>query len=157
MRPFLWNIFLAGIWAAARGDFTLKNLVIGLVLGYGLLWVTRDLIGAARYCAKVPRIFEFFAFFLWELLLANLRVAWDVITPMHSMRPGIIAMPLDAETDGQITLLANIISLTPGSLSLDVSRDRKHLYIHVQNLKDAEHEKQRIKQGLERRLLGVIR
>jgi multicomponent Na+:H+ antiporter subunit E len=96
-------------------------------------------------------------FFLWEIVLANLRVAYDVLTPRHHMRPGIIALPLDVISDVEITLLANLIALTPGSLSLDVSADHKVLYIHAMYIDDVEALQRRIKSSLERRVLEVTR
>ena len=157
MRAFLWNIALAGVWALVVGDISLPRLALGFVLGYAILWMSRRVLDTADYCARVPRLIEFVAYFLWELLWANVRVAYDVMTPKHHMRPGIIALALDAETDLEITLLANLISLTPGTLSLDVSPDRKTLYIHHMYLHDVGFERQRIKAGLERRLLKVLR
>jgi len=157
MIPFIWNALLAVAWAAAVGEITLTSLLTGFLLGYLALWLNGDLLQARAYCARVPRLVEFLLFFLWELLLANLRVAYDVLTPTFHMRPGIVAMPLDAKSDFEITLLANLISLTPGSLSLDVSPDRRFLYIHSMYVRDAEEEKQKLKDGFERRLLKVLR
>jgi multicomponent Na+:H+ antiporter subunit E len=75
------------------------------------------------------------------------------------MRPGIIAIPLDARTDLEITLLANLITLTPGTLSLDVSADRRVLYVHVMYIDndDIEAVRRSIKDGFERRVLEVLR
>ena len=73
------------------------------------------------------------------------------------MRPGIVAIPLEARTDDEITLLANVISLTPGTLSLDVSDDRKVLYIHAMFIDDEQQLRDEIKSGFERRLLDVLR
>lgn len=157
MTPFLWNVFLAVVWALSWGELSLDNLLIGAVAGYAILWLAADLIHARKYCENVPRIFEFIAFFIWELLVANLRIAYDVVAPQFRMRPGIIALPLDARTDGEITLLANLISLTPGTLSVDVSADRTKLFIHMQFIDDPEHAKQQLKQGFERRLLRLLR
>jgi multicomponent Na+:H+ antiporter subunit E len=95
-------------------------------------------------------------FFLWELVLANLRVAFDVLTPRHRMRPGIIAVPLAARSDLEITLFANLISLTPGSLSLDVSDDRRVLYVHATYLEDAEALRARVKRAFERRVVELL-
>lgn len=157
MTAFLWNVFLATVWAFALGEFTLPNLIIGFAIGYVVLWLGQGVLPSAKYCSRVPKLIEFTLFFLWELLLANLRVAYDVLTPTHHMRPGIIALPLDAESDGEITLLANAISLTPGTLSLDISPDRKTLYIHAMYIRDPDSEKRKIKNGLERRLLELLR
>ena len=160
MNAFLWNIFLAGAWTFALGELSLTNLLLGFALGYAILWLGREVFGATRYCDRVPRLIELLLFFTGEVVLANLRVALDVLTPEHRMRAGIIAVPLDAKTDGEITLLANMITLTPGTLSLGVSADRRHLYVHVMYIRDAEDldaERRILKEGFERRLLGVLR
>lgn len=66
-------------------------------------------------------------------------------------------MPLDVETDLEITLFANLVTLTPGTLSLDVSKDRKTLFVHVMYLEDEEQFRRELKDGLEKRLIGVMR
>jgi multicomponent Na+:H+ antiporter subunit E len=157
MTAFLWNIGLAAVWALAVGALTLGNLLIGFAFGYVVLWLVRRPLGTAEYCVRIPQLVEFMLYFLWELLKANLRVAFDVVTPRHYMRPGILALPLDAESDMEITLLANTISLTPGTLSLDVSPDRKTLYLHHMYISDRERQIQAIKSGFERRLLRLLR
>lgn len=98
-----------------------------------------------RYLRRFIRLTSLGVFFLWELVLSSLQVTWDVITPRHLARPGILAIPLDLESDTEITLLANLISLTPGSLSLEVTDDRKTLYIHSMFVDDPEKERQIIK------------
>ena len=157
MNVFLWNLLLALIWTAISGQFTLMNLLVGFVVGYGVLFLTQGVMGQSTYFLKVYRVVNFALFFFWELFLANLRVAHDVVTPRLRMRPGVIAIPLDAQTDAEITLLANLISLTPGSLSLDVSEDRRTLYIHAMFIQDPEQLRRHIKEGFERRLLEVLR
>ena len=96
----------------------------------------------------------FCLYFLRELLVANLRIAIEVLTPerYRRMRPAIVAMPLAAKTDIEITVLANLISLTPGTLSLDVSHDRDVLSVHVVYWDGVESLK-----DFERRLLRVFR
>jgi multicomponent Na+:H+ antiporter subunit E len=96
-------------------------------------------------------------YFIKELFVSNFRVMWDVITPRHISRPGIIGVPLDAETGLEIMLVANLISLTPGTLSVDISDDKKNLYVHVMFLEDVEQTIRSIKDGLERRVLEVTR
>jgi multicomponent Na+:H+ antiporter subunit E len=80
-----------------------------------------------------------------------------VITPKHISRPGIIGVPLDAETDLEIFIVANLLSLTPGTLSVDLSGDRRTLFVHVMFLTDVEAARADIKNGLERRVLEVMR
>lgn len=110
-----------------------------------------------RLFRRVPALLRFVLFFLWELWLANLRVARDVLTPGYSMRPAVLAVALTARTDLEITLLANLISLTPGTLSLDVSTDRRMLYIHAMYVDDPEDYRRYIQHEFERRLLEVFR
>jgi multicomponent Na+:H+ antiporter subunit E len=159
MTAFLWNLLLALAWAVATGLFTFANLAFGFVLGYLILFFTQQAIGYSGYYVRVPRVVRFAFFYLGQLLLSNLRVAYDVVTPTHYMRPGVIAVPLDATTDAEITLLSNLITLTPGTLSLDLSPDRRILYVHAMYIDngDVEEACRQIKDGLERRVLQVLR
>ena len=157
MKAFMWNIALAAAWTLASGEVTLSNLLVGFAVGYLVLGFAQVVVGESRYYRKVGQIVRFAAFYLWQIVLSNLRVAYDVLTPTYYMRPGIIALPLDATTDEEITLLANLITLTPGSLALDVSPDRKTLYVHSMFVDDVEEVRREFKEGLERRVLEVLR
>ena len=151
------NILLAFLWAALTGQFTLENLTVGFLLGYLVLYSLRGVFGGGQYFAKGAQIVRFTAFFLWELLVANLRVARDVLRPGQlRLRPRVIAVPLDLRGDVPVTLLANIISLTPGSLSLDVSSDRKTLYVHAMHAPDEGTAKDEIKSGFERMIAELF-
>lgn len=157
MSAFAWNILLALIWIAVSGDFSGSGLLTGFVLGYVILGLTlREVPAFAAYMRRVPKIFLFAGYFLRELIRSNLRVAWDVVTPTHYMKPAVIAVPLDAKTDGEIALVANLISLTPGTLTLDVSSDRRVLYIHVMYLDDLDQVRADIKR-FEARVLELLR
>ena len=152
MSPLSWNL----IWAAVTGNFSGANLLVGFVLGYLILgFALRDVPDFARYRKKVPRLFLLLGHFLRDLVASNLRVAYDVLTPTHYMRPAVVAVPLRAKTDGAITILANMISLTPGTLSLDVSSDRSVLYLHVMYLDDEADLRQQI-HALEDRVLALL-
>ena len=150
------NIFLAIGWASLIGSFSLGSLATGFVVGYVALWVARPLFGDNTYFLRVYRVVRLAALFLYELLVSSLRVAWDVVTPAHLSKPGIIAMPLDAKGDTEILLVASLISLTPGTLSLDVSPDRKTLYVHGMFVEDPEALKQELKQGMERSVIEAM-
>lgn len=155
----LGNLFLALAWAALQAEFTLANLLVGHALGYLVLLslVKGGVFPESRYVGKVSLAVGLFLFFLWELVHANLRLARDVGTPEFSMRPGIVAVPLDATADAEILLLAALINLTPGSVALDVSPDRSTLYVHVMYMTDADSARAEIKNGFERRILQLLR
>ncbi len=152
-----WNVALAAVWATALGELSLANLAVGFVLGYAILWLARGGLAPTRYFRKAWLALEFAGFFALQLLLSSLKVAADILTPAARARPGVIGIPLDARSDGEITLLANLISLTPGSLSLDVSEDRSTLFVHVMFLDDEQAVQREIKQGFERRVLELLR
>lgn len=154
---FVWNLLLALGWAAFSGDFTLVNVSIGFVVGYGILYLAQRITGRSRYTTKVPEVIGFIVYYVWLFILANLRIAYDIITPNYRIRPGVLAIPLEAKTDLEIVALANLLTLTPGTLSLDVSTDRRFLYIHALYIDEIEKVRRDIKQGLERRLLEVMR
>jgi multicomponent Na+:H+ antiporter subunit E len=157
---FLLNILLTFVWVALTGSFEYQSFLFGFFLSFFIMWIISrndGIEGNDKYFTLAGKIISFILFFLYELLLANLQVAYDVITPKFHMKPGIIRVPLDAKTPLEITLLANLISLTPGSLSLDVSADKKALYVHAMYVHDEETFVRGIKDGFERRLLEILR
>jgi multicomponent Na+:H+ antiporter subunit E len=157
-KPFLLNVLLTVVWVALTGNYEFANYVFGFVLSFCVMWVSR--IGDHafhKYFTALPGFIGLFFFFLYELIKANLHVAYEVITPGFGMTPGIIRIPLDVKSDLEITLLANMITLTPGTLSLDVSADKKVLYVHAMYVKDKEKFIQEIKNGFEKRILKLTR
>lgn len=154
----LGNMLLAVAWAALQGEFSLGTLAIGHVIGYLILLalVRGGVLESSPYIGKVWQAAGLAAFFLWELVLANLRLAADVVMPRLKARPGIIAVPLDAKRDPEILLLAMLINLTPGSVALDVSDDRTTMFVHVMYISDPDRTRSAIKQGFERRVLELL-
>lgn len=157
MRHFLANLLLAIVWAALTNDFSLVNLALGYTFGFVVLFATQRDAQPSAYFTRLPRVAAFLVFYLRELVLANVRVAADVVTPRQRARPGLVAIPLDARTDAEITILANLLSMTPGSLSVDVSDDRRVLYVHAMFVADPDDLRREIKENMERRVLEMLR
>lgn len=157
MNPFVIHALLAVGWAAIMGHFSAPTLLAGFAVGYAVLWLVRPLYGPTDYFERFWRVLGLGGIFVWELLVASLRVVWDVLTPAIHSRPGVIAVPLDAETPAEITVFANLVSLTPGSLSLEISEDRRTLYVHVMFLDEPDAVRRALKQTFERRVLEVFR
>lgn len=150
MKNLLLTLLLSLIWAAVQGAFTVGNLFVGFVLGYAVLLVMQPLIGEAGYDARLWYQVMLIGVFLRELVLSSVRVAWEALTPGYGMEAGIICVPLDVQSDLGITLFANLISLTPGTLSLEVAEDRKCLYVHSMYIVEGPaHEAQGMKDTLE--------
>lgn len=152
MTLFLLNLLLALVWMGVTGVGTFVNLVFGLVIGFAALWLTREIWGDTRYFRRLPLIVRLLLLFLYELVLSSLRVARDVLKPRMTFRPGIVAVPIDLKDDLQITMLANLITLTPGTMSVDVSDDRKHIYVHAMDIGDRDQLIRDIKDGFETRI-----
>lgn len=148
---FLINILLALAWMALTGSFGYADLLFGFALGYVVLWPARGLLGGTRYFTAAPRAIGFVLYLLWEIIVANWKMTRLVLFSRRTdLRPGIVAVPLDLQRDAEITLLANMITLTPGTLSLDVSTDRKVLFVHSVHVDDADAFRRSIKDGFER-------
>mgnify|MGYP000394376009 FL=1 len=154
---FLVNLLLAAGFAVIMDQLNLGGLIAGFIVGYAALWITRPLFGSTRYFWRVVKLLWLAVTFIWQVLISNFRVLWDVVTPTHFSRPAVIGVPLDASTDFEIMVVANMISLTPGTLSLDISEDRSTLYVHVMFVDDVEAARAEIKEGIEKRVLEAFR
>ena len=157
MRMLVINVVLALVWALMIERFSIAALVFGLVAGYVVLWFLSPLIGGETYFRKVPQVLRFVCFILKELVVANLRIAWHIVTPSSFFKPGVLAVPLEPMSEIEATLLANIITLTPGSFTVDMSDDRSVLYVHMMDIADVEVARQSIKDEYETPLLEVLR
>ncbi len=149
----LGSILLALAWAALRGEITLTNLLVGYGLGYAVLAVLeKGGVLSSTFQTKVGRAVSLAAFFAWALLVANVKVALDVLRPRTSIQPAVVAIPLDITSDAEILLLSALINITPGSVTIDLSEDRRTLYVHVMHMTSAEASRREIKDGFEQRV-----
>lgn len=118
----------------------------------------------ARLVSALRRVADavlFLLVFLRELVVANAVVAWEVLTPGRGLRPGVARVPLAARTPGELTLLADALALTPGTLPLEVREPGPRgepavIYVHGLHVADADEFRRRV-QRLERRLLDAMR
>lgn len=156
MKMFLTNVFLTVIWVMLTMKMTIVNIFFGFALSYAILWLIygRKYSG---YFSRIPKMTIFLLFFFKEIVKGSIKIAYDIATPKHFMHPGIIAVPLTCTSDIEITILANLITFTPGTMSLDVSTDRKVLYVYCVYISDEATEVANIKNGLEKKLLEAIR
>jgi len=154
---FLANIVLGLAWGAVTGSFEAVNLLFGFVLGTLTLTLIREQVDTGSYFGRFVRIADLALLFLVELVKSAVKVAVTVLTPRLSLSPGIIAYPLTVDRDFEITLLANLITLTPGTLSVDVSADRRVLYVHCIDVPDAAATIADIRDGFERKILEAFR
>lgn len=131
LRLFLLNILLAVLWTFMWGQIDIYTLLFGFALGYGVLvMISHTLMPGTGYGRRAWGAFSYAAFFVRILIKANLQVAREICTPGFGMSPAIIRYDVSAMTEVQITSLANSITLTPGTLAVDLGDDGRHLYVH---------------------------
>lgn len=148
------NLAIAVAWAAAAGSFDVVNLLLGYAAGFVALRAFAEVYGGSSYHARVIAALRLGAYFAWDLTRSSLRVAHAVIVG-GDPRARFVRMKLDVKGDFGITTTANLISLTPGTLSVDVSDDRSELLIHAMFADDPEEVCQGLKDGIERRVMRV--
>jgi len=153
----LGSILLALAWAALQGDITLANLLVGYGVGYVILaLLSKGGVMPSTMASRTAHAVGLAGFFVREILMANVRVAADVLRPRTRIRPAVVAIPLDVTSDGEILLLSMLINITPGSVTIDLSEDRRTLYVHVMHMTTAEATRREIKEGFERRVKMVF-
>ncbi|MDO9417310.1 Na+/H+ antiporter subunit E [Pararhizobium sp.] len=139
-------------WAAMTGSITPPNLLLGLVLGALCLFVVREQPTTGIRALRLLPLLRLVLLFLKELAVSALQVALLVMRPNMHLKPGIFAYNLTVTSDFEIMLLANLITLTPGTLSVDVSSDRKVLYVHALDCANPTATRKSIAEGFERRI-----
>ncbi|MGX9355747.1 Na+/H+ antiporter subunit E [Roseobacteraceae bacterium S113] len=156
MGVFGTNMIFAIIWVAITGTATLSGLLVGFVVGFAALWLIQPLTGATQYFRRFFAWIKLIVMFHYELFLSSVSVLKDILTPQHLARPAIIEVPLDVKSDAGILLVTNLISLTPGTLSLDVSEDRKTLLVHAMFGDDPDALIRSLKNGMERWVIDAV-
>jgi len=158
MNPLVWNILLALAWVAITGSFTPTNFALGVAIGFVALIVSQRIPGVPRYTRRSWSMVLLVLYTARAILMANVRVTRDVLT-VHRTRPALISVPIRSRTDTEITLLAALITLTPGSTAIDVTPDGTHMLVHTTNLPPGGVEEARLEvlEGFERRILEVLR
>jgi len=157
MIRLAFGALMALLWVALTGSVTPHNLVFGAVLAAVALAITRQPGDGAAYRPRPLKLLRLALLFLTELAKSSVAVAMTVLSPRMNVRPGIFAFPLTVDRDFEIMLLANLITLTPGTLSVDVSADRRTLYIHALDCADPQALRRGISEGFERRILEALR
>ena len=150
-------IALAVLWCVLTRDAGPLNVAVGLVLGgFAAAFVAPPRVPLRRVFMRAPATLSLATFFVWEMLVSNLRMARLVLAPAAQLRPAILAVPVEVESDAELALLSNLVTLTPGTLGLDVSEDRQTLFVHVLTADDFDSVRRGIRHGLARRVRRVF-
>ncbi len=155
MKQFLLNLVLALTWCLLMASFDPWNFVAGLLVGSLVVSVYSNATGQGGYYLRIWRIISFTCYFFKILIKSNLQIAWEIITPGWGCTPRVIRYPVGELTDVQRVTLANCITLTPGTLVMDISPDKQYLYIHSMYgkhrdvvIRDIDHLAMRLQKGV---------
>lgn len=153
----LLNFIVAVVWTFISGSFTAEKFIIGWLIGAILLYLMRRFLSERFYFARIWAMIKLILLFLKELVLSNISVMKLVIQPKLSVSPSIFAYPTELKSDWEITLLSILITLTPGTLVLDVSEDQKTLFIHALHADEVDEAVDSIKNTFEKAIMEVSR
>lgn len=131
----LWSV---AVWVALWGTLSVANVVWGAVLGAVTVLVLPVVHRDHRVPIRPLAALRFVGLFVWSLVSSSAVVAWEVVTPGSRINEGIVAVPLRTTSPGLITVIGNSVSLTPGTLTLEVRHDPPTLYVHVLHLRSLE-------------------
>lgn len=149
------NLLIAVTWMLLQNSLTFSNFLFGYIIGILVLYLLREFLGFDFYFRRVWAFIKLLYIFIIELVKANIDVAKLVMSRSLNNDPGIFEMDTELESDVEIATLAAMISLTPGTISMDFSKDSRKIYIHALDVPDKEEAIADIKTTLERAILEV--
>lgn len=153
----LLNFLIAVVWMFLNNNWSASGLIVGYVVGLALIGMFSRFWPQGFYMKKVWAIVKLLVLFIKELFKSSFVVIGQVISPELNIRPGIFAYTTELTTDWEVTILANLITLTPGTLTLDVSRDGSILYIHAMDIDDVDELCMEIRNTFEKAIMEVTR
>ena len=105
---------------------------------------------------KLFKLITFVLFYIKEVVITNFQVAYDVLTKKHHMTPGFVAIPVESLTDRQLLVLSNLLTMTPGSITIDLSQDKQTLYIHAMYIETVDQVRDEIVEKYVKRVKEVF-
>ncbi len=151
------NLTIALVWMFLNNEWNAVSFVSGFVVGLGFIFLLRRFFPGPFYLVKLWAFIKLLLLFLKELALSNIAVIKEIVRPRLAIRPGIVALHTDLKSDWEIATLACLITLTPGTLTIEVSPDNQTLYIHAMDIHDAEELAGQIKGTFEKAIMEVTR
>jgi multicomponent Na+:H+ antiporter subunit E len=153
----LLNVFLAWVWMFLKVSYDSVSFFVGYFFGLMIIFIFRRFFNSRFYLYRVIAVIRLFFIFIRELIMSNIAVLKVVLKPRLDMKPGIFSLTTELQRDWEITILANLITLTPGTLVIDVSPDNKTLYIHAMDIDDVDDAINSIKNTFEKAIMEVSR
>lgn len=157
LLPAPWlALALLIVWLLLQNSISVGLIVLGTVLSIAIAWYTSRAREEEVHLHKPFRAVQYFLLLLVDIVVANFKIAGLIIGYKRRLSPALVEFPLELEGQVPITILAGTISLTPGTISSEISRDRKYLLIHALNVDDPDAMIREIKHRYERRLKEIF-
>lgn len=156
-HQILLNLIIAFVWMFFYSDWSPQRFILGYLIGAVLIGLLNRFWEQDFYLRKIWSVFKLLVLFLKELVVSSFTVIGQVLSPKLNIRPGIFAYETKLKTDWEITVLACLICLTPGTLTMEVSRDKRTLYIHAMDIKDTDSVTSQIRNTFEKAIMEVTR
>lgn len=155
-HPFL-TLLLAIVWTLLQNEVSAGMVVFGIILGIILPKLTSVWWPDRPKNIRIGKMFSYALVVMYDIMVANIEVAWIVLTvPNSKLKPAWIVIPLDLKQPEAITMLAGTITLTPGTVSADLSEDGSCLLVHALHTDDPDGIRDDIKQRYEARLKEIF-
>lgn len=163
-RAFYWllphpllTLLLAVVWILLQNEFSAGMAVFGLILGVIIPWGTSIWWPDTPKSIRIGKMARYSVIVLWDIIVANIQVAWIVLSvPNAKLKPAWIVVPLELVQPEAITVLAGTITLTPGTVSADLSDEGHSLLVHVLHTDDPDAVRDEIKTRYEARLKEIF-
>jgi len=150
------SLFLGILWLLLAQSVSAAHIVLALVLGLGLPLLTGGMLPELPAIRRPDRLAAYVLLVLWDILVANVKVAKLTLGPLSRLNPAVVEVPLDIEDPIVASLLAATVTLTPGTVSMDVDMAARRLTVHGLDVPDAAALVAEIKDRYERRLLEIF-
>lgn len=159
LGQFILNLFIAALWFLLGDDPTndFSDFMKGYLVGVVILYVMHRFFGTRFYLKRVVKILNLILLFIQELILSTISVLRWVLSPKLNITPGIFTYKTELKGDYQVTALALLLTLTPGSVVMEVSEEGDVFYIHAMDLEEAKDSLVRSIGKFEKAIMEVTR
>lgn len=157
ITQFVVNLVIAGVWMFLQQTLAWENFVVGFLIGSLIMFFAVRRLDAPFYLRRIVAFVKLAVVFALEVVRSGIRVSYLLLHPNLPVSPGLVAVPLDVTSDEAITVFAGMITMAPGSISVELSDDRKYLFVHALEADDPHKAAAFFKNAFERHILEVFK
>ncbi|WP_017812733.1 MULTISPECIES: Na+/H+ antiporter subunit E [Paenibacillus] len=151
------NLLIAVVWMSLHTTWDALNFIIGYMIGLLLIFAMKRFFPDDFYGHKVWAVWKLLLLFFWELIKSSVVVLRHIVSPRLNINPGILTHRTDLTSDWELTLLSTLVTLTPGTILIEVSREQQLVYIHAIDIQDEDKMSEDIRNTFEKAIKEVTR